>query len=264
MTFQPVVPFGGYAGWKFLQQTRVAQEATFRQSRAIRDQTEYFSRNILAVSTPDQIVNDRRLLTVALGAFGLDDDLNHKFFIKKVLADGTARTDALANRLADKSYYRLSKTFGFDRPFLDKIGLPPQTKMLADQFASRKFAEAVGSVNEDMRLALNFSNDAVSLLSEQRTSDGRWFAIMGNPPLRRFVELAFNLPLSIGGIDIDRQKEVFAERSERFFGSRDPSVFIGAEQKDRMIQLFFANSTQSSPNIGQVSGSIALQLLQTG
>ena len=50
---------------------------------------------------------------VALGAFGLQDDLPNRFFIQKVLEGGTLSTDSLANKLSDPRYAALAKAFGF-------------------------------------------------------------------------------------------------------------------------------------------------------
>ncbi len=78
MTFQPVVPLGGYAGWAFLNRTQTAQQSAFDESATIVRQTSYFEENIGNITTAEDLVNDRRLLEVALGAFGLDEDINNK------------------------------------------------------------------------------------------------------------------------------------------------------------------------------------------
>ena len=113
MTYQPVVPVGGYAGWVFLNRTMDTQQAAFNSSAAIQRDVDYFKENIGEISSAEALVNDRRLLSVALGAFGLDDDINNKYFIQKVLDDGTLDDDALANKLSDKRYFEFSKAFGF-------------------------------------------------------------------------------------------------------------------------------------------------------
>ena len=38
---------------------------------------------------------------MALGAFGLQDDINNRYFIRKILEEGTTNEDALANRFSD-------------------------------------------------------------------------------------------------------------------------------------------------------------------
>jgi len=99
MTFQPVVPLSGYAGFAFLERTLETQQQAFNSSASIQRDTEYFLENIEKVETAEALVNDRRLFTVALGAFGLSDDINNKFFLQKVLEDGTLDPDALSNKL---------------------------------------------------------------------------------------------------------------------------------------------------------------------
>ena len=59
------------------------------------------------------LVADRRLLKVALGAFGLEGEIDKKAFVRKILEEGTADPASLANRLTDKSYYKLAEAFGF-------------------------------------------------------------------------------------------------------------------------------------------------------
>ena len=53
------------------------------------------------IASAEALVKDRRLLTVALGAFGLDGEIDKKFFIRKVLEGGTEASDSLANRPYD-------------------------------------------------------------------------------------------------------------------------------------------------------------------
>ena len=112
MTFQPIVPLGGYAGWALLTRTsrRSRRPSQVRPDRAA---TDYFRDNIASVKTADDLIGDRRLLSVALKAFGLEDDINSKAFLRKVLSEGGTSTRRLANRLADKRYLQLAKAFGF-------------------------------------------------------------------------------------------------------------------------------------------------------
>ena len=89
MTFQPVIPVGGLAGWGFLNRTMQVQTTAFQKSPTLLRDTEYFAQNIGDIQSADQLVSDRRLLRVALGAFGLSDDINNTHFVRKILSDGT-------------------------------------------------------------------------------------------------------------------------------------------------------------------------------
>ena len=89
MSYTPAIPLSGYAGWAFLKRTMPTQQASFNAAPQNKRDEDYFREKIGTINTAEQLVNDRRLLRVALGAFGLDKDINNKFFIQKVLQDGT-------------------------------------------------------------------------------------------------------------------------------------------------------------------------------
>ena len=81
MSYVPAIPFTGYAGWTFLNRTMASQTATMNATSQNKRDEDYFRANIGKIDTAEQLVNDRRLLKVALGAFGLDNDINNKFFV---------------------------------------------------------------------------------------------------------------------------------------------------------------------------------------
>ena len=81
MSFQPVIPAAGLAGWRFLERTYDAQFSAFNAAPELVRDTDYFAANITTVSSAEDLVSDRRLLRVALGAFGLENDIDNRFFI---------------------------------------------------------------------------------------------------------------------------------------------------------------------------------------
>lgn len=157
--FQPVVPLSGLAGWSFLHRTRAAQQAAFDTSAQMRRETEYFRQNVGAVKTAGDLVADRRLLQVALGAFGLEADIDSRFFVGKVLQDGTLTEGALANRLSDKRYFEMAHAFGFDRGTPSTV-LSDFGDQIAAKYRERQFEVAVGRQSESLRLALAFPRAA--------------------------------------------------------------------------------------------------------
>ena len=99
--FTPIVPTGGLTGWTLLNRTLDQQTQLFNAAPSLQRDTEYFRQNISEVQNAEALVSDRRLLRVALGAFGLGDDINNRAFIKAILEQGTDDRGALANRLSD-------------------------------------------------------------------------------------------------------------------------------------------------------------------
>ena len=85
MSFVPVIPTAGLAGWSYLQRTGDDQKRIFTESSDVQRDTAYFRDRIGTITTAEELVSDRRLLKVALGAFGLGDDINNKYFIRNTL-----------------------------------------------------------------------------------------------------------------------------------------------------------------------------------
>ncbi len=262
MTFQPIVPLTGYVGWRFLQRTLEPQQETFNKSQPIIRDTTYFRENIAKVNSAEELVADRRLLSVALGAFGLDEDINNKFFIKKVLGDGIIDEDALANRLSDKRYFAFASAFGLGKGSIPRTGLTFFADEIVGRFEKEQFARAVGESNQDMRLALNTTDKLRDIVENNQTNTGRWFSIMGDAPLRKVFENALGLPASIGTIDIDQQLEAFRDRAEAVFGTDDVSAFTDPDLQEDLIRLFLVRS-EANQLSAATGGSVALTLLQS-
>ncbi len=250
----------GYTGWRFLARTIETQREAFSESATVVRTTNYFRENIAKVRTADDLVNDRQLLTVALGAFGLEADMENKAFIRKVLEEGTLKDDSLANRLADKRYEALSRAFGFG-DLGASTGLAGFAQNIIDRYEAKSFEVAVGEVNGNFRQALNLSNGITDILSQTSNPTAQWYAIMGNLPLRSVFETALGLPQSFGGIDLDQQLETFQTRSKATFGTSLVTDFADPNMQEKIIRLFLVRSElQSGAQFG--ASSIALQLLR--
>ena len=82
---------------------------------------------------------------MALTAYGLEGDINNKAFIRKVLEDGTLKEGALANRLADKQYQKLSAAFGFGDFPVPRSKLSDFADKTLALYRTRQFETAVGN-----------------------------------------------------------------------------------------------------------------------
>ncbi|KAA2314227.1 DUF1217 domain-containing protein [Puniceibacterium sp. HSS470] len=111
--FTPTAMGTGVSGYEFLMRTRDRQQQLLAQSAPIARDTEQFKSKLKDIQTSDQLMDDRAMLRVALGAFGLDEDINNRAFIKKILDSDLTDGKSLANRLADKRYLAFAKAFNF-------------------------------------------------------------------------------------------------------------------------------------------------------
>lgn len=248
MTFQPFVPTGGLAGWRFLQSTAEVQRMAHAKSAMQQRDLAYFKENIGKVQTAEQLVSDYRLLAVALGAFGLDGDIGNKYLIRRVLEDGTFKPDALSNRLSDKRYRDLAKTFGFGDFPIPNTKLSDFADKIAARYRDQRFEADMGRTNDTMRLALNAKRELPQLAQSKGTNLTKWFTLMGTPPLRKVMETALGLPPAFAALPIDRQVETFQERAVAKFGTSDLAELGQGEKLERLLDRYAALDTTGTGN----------------
>ena len=263
MAFTPIVPFGGLLGFRFLERTYDAQFATFGKSPEIQREIDYFLEHAGEATTAEALVADHRLLRVALGAFGLDDEIGKQAFIRKILEDGTLDPQSLANRLSDPAWAEFSLALGYG----DLGGLlifDNKRQIIAEQFRLRQFERAIGDVDVDIRLALNFRRDIREIANDPEVETAGWFKILGSKPLRAVIEGAYNLPIVFGLIDVDQQRSDLEARTDQFFGSASPAVFASDEVIDDLLRRFLLSSQLKGGFSPSTPGATALTLLQMG
>jgi hypothetical protein len=258
VSFQPVLPASGYAGWRFLSRTAEGQRAAFNKAPAQARLTQHFRDNIGKAKTAADLVGDRRLLQVALGAFGLSDDLNAKAFIQRVLEGGTLDPRALANRLSDKRYAALALEFGYG-DLGSRTATPGFADTIVARFEAQSFQVAVGEKDANLRLALSMSSGLKDVVEGNRGENAQWFALMGNPPLRTVVETALGLPSSFGRLDIDQQLGAFKDRASAVLGTNKVADFQDSARQEKLIRLFLVRSEAQSASLSPAQ--LALSLL---
>jgi hypothetical protein len=261
MSFAPALPLSGYGGWTVLKRTAPAQNAVFQAQPQLQRDAAYFRENIGKVKTADDLVSDRRLLRVALGAFGLEGDINNKAFIRKVLAEGTLKEGAFANRLADKQYQKLSAAFGFGDFKVPRSAISGFADKTLAQYNHRGFEAAVGAQNNSYRLAMNIERELPALAAKSGSEDLLWLTVLGNTPMRSVFQTAFALPDSFASIDLDKQLVVLKDKAEAMFGSESIRQFADPKKTENLIRTFLVRAEATNPT-ATGGGSVALTLLQ--
>lgn len=247
MSFQPVIPLSGYAGWRAFLRSAERQQDAFGSQAQIKRDIAYFREKISAEPSTAELVRDRRLLSVALGAFGLSDEIDKRAIIRKALSEGVINPTSFANRLNDPKWKSFAAAFSEDSRAIGNFSSPAFIADIERRYVEQSFERAVGDADGDVRLALNFRREIATIAKEANVDRLGWLKIMGSKPLRAVLEKAFNLPSSLASLDLDRQKAVFAERSASVLGSSSASVLADPENVELVIRRFFAVSeTQGS------------------
>lgn len=260
MGFQPFVVGTGLVAWRNLQRTLPNQLDAFANSAEQNRLTSYFEQRAPALTSAEEVVSDRQVLSVALGAYGLQDDLDNRYFIKRILAEGATDTDSLANRMADSRYERLADDFALDGLSRFTGILPSVAEDITEQYTRQAFALSVGESQESLRFSLNAETELDRLADSDMSEDAKWFTVMGNAPLRAVFETALSLPSSFGQLDIDKQLQVFREKSMANFGVDDISDLASEDVRSDLIDRYLLKD-QLNQGQSLSSQNIALQLL---
>ena len=262
MTFQPVLPLSGYAGWSFLKRTMARQQLVQQTQPAHRRDETYFRDRIGKVTTAAELVADKRLLRMALTAFGLEADINNTAFVRKVLEGGTLKEGSLANRLADKQYQRFSSAFGFGDYSVPRTKISTFPDEILSRLRARKFETSVGEQNNTYRLALNAERELPQIASGTASEATKWYTILGNQPLREVIQTALGLPKSFASIDLDQQLSVLKSKTAAAFGKDTVSQFAKPDQMDALVRRFILRAEMQPQGAASSPSMVALQILQ--
>ena len=264
MFFQPAIGIGGLSGWRILEATSARQRETFERSPQLTRNIEYFRENVSSAQTAEDLVKDRRLLTVALGAFGLTEEINKRAFIQKMLEGGVEDSRSLANRFPDNRYRSMVEAFGYgDITNGSSVLLESFREDIIARYKSLEFERAVGEVDNDMRLAMNFKRQIGDIANSDVEERTAWFQIMGQLPLRELVATALNIPTEVSQLDLDRQQEIFADKAKKLLGDSSMEIFKDPDTVNEMIRRFFlSRQVQNGPS-ATTPGASALSMLQT-
>lgn len=255
MTFSAALPLTGLAGFRFLERTQEAQQAVHDNSADVKRNIEYFAENIASIKTADDLLADRRLATVALGAFGLGDELYKKAFVSRILTEGVERSDTLGSRLNNQAYIDMTEAFRFDRSGFPTTGSPDLRDEIISKYLSQSFEIAVGEQDTSLRLALDFKRRAPDNV------DRSWYAYLGDSPMRSVLETALNIPTEAAGIDVDKQVELFEKQAQKILGTRDVQDFTDPAILDKIISRFLIiDQAQNGPS-ASTRGATAVTLL---
>ncbi|ASY61930.1 Flagellar basal-body rod protein FlgF [Sinorhizobium sojae CCBAU 05684] len=91
---------------------KVSLKRVSEQTLVSRD-TQYFKENIGNVTSVDEFLDDFRLYSYAMTAFGLGEMIDSVAFIRKVLESDLSDQDSFANKLTDERYREFAMAYSF-------------------------------------------------------------------------------------------------------------------------------------------------------
>lgn len=250
---------GGPAGHAFLKRTQERQMEVLSEQASVKRLTEHFAERIGEVGTAEALVADRQLREVALGAFGLSEDVDNRFYIERILREGTGE-GSLSSRLSDKRYARMAEAFGFDRTGEVELRTmllvhPPATReeVIADREGRledrltlvlkrelREIATRTGT-REVETGALDAEGEPVTRTLERGlTEDERWSAILLDVGLRDAFRTALGLGEAFEDLPEAEQVATIRAAAAAEFGDDTASRFRDPEAAEALAARVIA------------------------
>lgn len=234
---------GGYLGWKILERTGGRQREALSNSPSEKASKDYFAQRSKEIKSADDLIGDYKSLKVVLRAFGLDADINNKFFLKKVLEADPTDKSSLVSRLSDKRYMALNLAMKFNQT---GEGGPIDTTAIISKYVDRSFEKNIGQRYSEIELALNAQRELPVIAASGSTENAKWFQILGSKPLRQIFETAYGLGSSFSAIPIDRQLTIIKQKTKDFTGSENMSQFGSPESLDATLRRYLLHSQVNS------------------
>ena len=129
----------------------------------VKGATAYYQANIGKVTSVDQFVSNYRLLSYALQAYGLGDQINNTALIKKVLQEGTTSANALANTLPNINWKSFANAFNFSAKGTSAPTSATAVKTTVADYTEQQLESDQGQSDPGVELALYFKRVAPKL-----------------------------------------------------------------------------------------------------
>lgn len=240
--------------------------ALAREPQVARESKNYLEK-IGDIKSVDDFMKNERVYQYAMKAFGLEDMVYAKAFVRKVLTEGTSDPKAFANTLTDTRFKELAKTFNFATLGEATTATEDAGQGTVDRFVRQSLEQRSGQQNEGVRLALYFARKAPSLTNTM--------GLLADKALYKVAQTALGFAAETALMDIDKQAEMYAKRIDvadfkdpkklDAFLTRFTTMWEMNNRSSQQSSISLAPFVASGPTIG-ISGDLlaSLQSLKLG
>lgn len=217
---------------------------------AVAQQTAYYQANIGNVKTPAELVNNYRLFSYVMSAYGLGDMTYAKGMIQKVLEQGTGSQSDLAYTLNNPQILALAQTFDFADNGASATSTSAVQTGVVNNYIEQTLQTNQGQSDPGVQLALYFQQNAPNITSV--------YSILADKNLLTVVQTALGISPLTSAENIDTQASLISGKLN-ISDFRDPKKlqsFI-----ERFCALYDANNEGSTAS---TNSNVPDALLSTG
>jgi hypothetical protein len=169
---------------------------------AVQSATAYYEANIGSVTSIQDFVDNYRLLSYALDAYGLGDQINNTALITKVLQGGVSNPNSLANTLSNSNWKAFAAAFNFAGGG-SSVSSASAVKTTTSDYVEQQLESDQGAQNGvGVQLALYFQRVAPTVTSE--------YGILADPNLLEVAQTIFGLSPATSAENLDTQAQTLS------------------------------------------------------
>ena len=172
-------------------------QTTTADEPAVKTASAYYAANIGKVTSISQFVNNYRLLSYALDAYGLGDQINSKALITQVLQGGVTNPKSLANTLGSSQWQAFAAAFNFVGKGAASISTPSAIQTTTSNYVEQQLESDQGQQDPGVQLALYFERVAPTVTNA--------YGILADKNLLEVVQTIFGLPPETAGTNVDAE-----------------------------------------------------------
>jgi Protein of unknown function (DUF1217) len=162
---------------------------------AVKTASAYYAANIGGVTSIQQFVGNYRLLSYALTAYGLGDQVDNKALITQVLQGGVSSSKSLANNLANPNWAKFAAAFPFATDGASSISGASAIKTTETNYVEQDLESTEGQQDPGVQLALYFQRVAPTITNP--------LSIVGDTNLLDVARTIFGLPAETGATNVN-------------------------------------------------------------
>lgn len=221
---------------------------------------EVYQERIQSIDTVRELLADRDVIDVVIGAYGLDPEEVTDDFLKQVFASDLSDPKSFVNQQPDSRWAELVASFNFDangnltRETIGTVQQRGETLETVNKYLRQTLEETEGASNEAVRLALYFERTAPNITDA--------YGLIADDALMAVFRTTFGFSDEFSNMDVDQQARIINDNLD-LADLQDPAKL------ERFLQRYTAmydteNASFSNSAVSILSGgggSISADLL---
>ncbi|MGO9419695.1 DUF1217 domain-containing protein [Roseiarcus sp.] len=191
------------AAYLAVNQNLARYQAMTAAEPSVKSATDYYEANIGKATSIQDFVGNYRLLSYALNAYGLGDQINNTALITQVLEGGVTNSKSLANSLPNSNWKAFATAFNFEAEGVASVSSASAVKTTTADYVEQQLESDQGVDNVGVQLALYFQRVAPTVTSE--------YGILADPNLLEVAQTIFGLASDASVSSIESQAQTLSQ-----------------------------------------------------